>query len=352
MKHNNNYKNKTSKPIKFFIRKSSPWIIFSGLLFFVFATYSCKKEDQKSPTLPEKPVTNKPRLSVDNSGIDIFVASAQLSFKRMNPLNNIKPFLVPYNDKIVSNFKDNLSEKIKETKTETFKLSFSTYLTKKYSFPDPPMFLDFNTDGKIDLTIIPEEFFGPSEGYGFYKAENGKWTTLFDGAGKLIYTSSCSNYVYMLYAIDVIANYEPNVYVFIRGSRSNGSVVTNTFFIPPLTTVPQNLKISAAAFNENISLRMDPSLNSPDMNKEEIKELRFIQSNIIAKYDIKSKGYILNSKRTWHFVCMNPSTLKTSSLCHGMTSCIWNETEKLATYPVSNKPWICAWTEVRTEGNK
>ncbi|MBU1221726.1 hypothetical protein KKF34_13225 [Myxococcota bacterium] len=354
MKYNNIllHLNIVSKTTEFFNKKAIYWIFFLSFLFIPFTIFSCNKEDPNTPTLPEKPGKNNLKLPFDNSGINTFVASAKSSFKRNKPDENIKTYLVPYTEKIVNNFKENLSDKIKENKTETFKLSFSTDLNKNYSFPDPPMFLDFNTDGKVDLAIIPEEFFGPSEGYGFYKPVNGKWTTLFEGAGKLIYTSSCNNYVYMLYAIDVIANYEPYVYVFIRGSRSNGSVITNTFFVPPLTSVPQNLKISPVVFNANISLRMDPSLLSPDPNKEEIKELRFIQHNIIAKYDTKSNGYILNSKGIWHFVCLSPSTLKTSSLCHGMTPCIWNETEKLVKYPASHKPWICAWTEVRTEDNK
>jgi len=214
--------------------------------------------------------------------------------------------------------------------------------------------LDFDEDGKADLFLLPQVFFGPSPGLAIYGYQKGAITYLLSISGDIVFFKKQGKDFVLQYAAMLIENTETEILqTIVYRAKSKSCYLDSKIYYATQTQIPAKLN-PAILFKtiDSVTVRYDKKLNDSIYTEEDYNnyELGFgtktIRGNVVAVYPKNASGYILAEDKDYAFVVFKPeSNFLASSLRHGMENFHFEDSE--LTYEPNPKPYICGWVEKR-----
>jgi hypothetical protein len=214
--------------------------------------------------------------------------------------------------------------------------------------------LDFNADGKADLFLIPEVFFGPSPGLVIYGYQKGKIVLFSNIAGDIVSFKKRGDDIILQYGAILIEQTETEILqTIIYNAKAKSCSLDSKIYYATQTKFPEKLgKPRLFKTIDSVALRYDKTLNDTIYTEEQYNDYELnmgsktLRGNVVAVYPKNAKAYLLAEDKDYAFVAFLPeSSFLALSLRHGMEY-FYFEDDKLIDEP-KPKPYILGWVEKR-----
>ncbi|MCU0444747.1 MAG: caleosin family protein [Microscillaceae bacterium] len=251
-------------------------------------------------------------------------------------------------NRLIAQKDTNNLERFREFLTQTNQpyLAYSLIDEQKTKFH--PVF-DFNTDGKADMLIFPEGYFGPSMGYKIYAREGDKFKYVFDNSGNFVEVKAGKNKTRLRFSVTQIEPSETQIsQTIIFDHLQNQCTAQPKLYYATQTKIPPQLANPlAVSLLQTTELRFSPTIDNTPRDTTNIYDTltTVLRGNVVAEYRAGVRAYLLAKEGDWAFVAFAPDTPPAqSSLKHGLDSGYYDEKGNFI--PQNRiKPYLAGWVK-------
>jgi hypothetical protein len=186
-----------------------------------------------------------------------------------------------------------------------------------------PVF-DFNQDGKPEMLIFPEGYFGPSYGYKIYARRGDKFQYIFDNSGNFSEVKAGKTQTILRFKVSLMEASETQISQTIVFDHLRNQCTTQPkLYYATQTQLPKQLSLPILVqLRQSTELRASPQINDHSLDTTQITFdtlTRVLRGNVVAEYRAGDQAYQLATLGEWVLVAFLPKNPPIrSSLHHGL----------------------------------
>jgi hypothetical protein len=215
-----------------------------------------------------------------------------------------------------------------------------------------PIF-DFNRDGKVDMIIFPQVYFGPSLGYKMYARQGNKFEYVFDNSGNFSEVKVGKNQTILRFQVMIIESSETEIsQTIIFDHLRNQCTAQPKLYYATQTKLPKQLTTPIlVSLKQASELRFSPQINNTPLDTTETvfdTLTRVLKGNIVAEYRANDQAYQLATEGEWALVAFLPRNppIRTS-LRHGLDDSYYDDKGNLI-QKSRIQPYLVGWVRKKT----